>query len=207
MFRTHPARCLLLLLAMPATAALTATHGYRYDTVHSQIVFSIDHDGYSRPFGRLRIAHGTLRFDAGDWSRSTTTLDIDLASLDMGDADWSAAVCKPSLLDCARDRYAHFASTAVTRTDASHGVLHGTLTLHGASRPLDIPFRLNRVGRTIYGLHTVAGFSATATLDRTAFGIGAFPNSIGHGVSVWMELEAIRDDHAAADTPASKDTP
>jgi polyisoprenoid-binding protein YceI len=44
-------------------------------------------------------------------------------------------------------------------------------------------------------MHVVAGFSATATLDRTAFGITAFPNAIGHNVAVWLELEAIRDDH------------
>ncbi|MDO1528171.1 YceI family protein [Fulvimonas sp. R45] len=186
---------LLPVLLAPA-AAWADAHDYRYDTVHSQVVFSIDHDGYSRPFGRLRIARGWLSFDADDWSRSATALDIDLSSVDMGDAKWNAAVCGASLLDCGHDRYAHFASTSVERTDATHGVLHGTLTLHGASRPLDIPFRLNRLGRTLYGLHTVAGFSATATLDRTAFGIGAFPNSIGHGVSMWLEIEAIRDDHA-----------
>lgn len=207
MFRTHPARCLSLLLAMPATAALAATHGYRYDTVHSQIVFSIDHDGYSRPFGRLHIARGWLRLDPDDWSHAGTELDIDLAGVDMGDAAWSAAACEPALLDCAHDRYAHFASTSVERTDADHGVLHGTLTLHGVSRPLAIPFRLNRVARTLYGLHTVAGFSATATLDRTAFGITAFPNSIGHQVSVWLELEAIRDDRPHPDKPATEDSP
>ena len=205
--RPCPARWLLLLLAVPAMAALAGTHEYRYDTVHSQIVFSIDHDGYSRPFGRLHIARGWLRLDPDDWSHASTELDIDLAGVDMGDAGWNKAVCEHALLDCAQYREAHFTSRSVERTDDSHGVLHGTLTLHGVSRPLDIPFRLNRVARTLYGLHTVAGFSATASLDRTAFGITAFPNSIGHQVSVWMELEAIRDDHASTDSPAAKDTP
>jgi hypothetical protein len=45
-------------------------------------------------------------------------------------------------------------------------------------------------------MHTVAGFSASATLDRNAFGITAYGDSIGHDVSVWLELEAIRNDHA-----------
>ncbi|MEW9625635.1 YceI family protein [Rhodanobacter geophilus] len=205
--RTHPARWLSLLLAAPAMAAFAGTHEYRYDTVHSQIVFSIDHDGYSRPFGRLHIARGWLRLDPDDLGQASTELDIDLAGVDMGDAGWSAAVCGRALLDCAHDRMAHFASRSVERTDASHGVLHGTLTLHGVSRPLAIPFRLNRVARTLYGLHTVAGFSATASLDRTDFGITAFPDSIGHRVTVWMELEAIRDDHSSTGTDATKDSP
>lgn len=194
---SRPTSWLLFVLAallLPATA-LATTHTYRYDTVHSQIVFSIDHDGYSRPFGRLHIARGWLRFDPKDWSHASTVLDIDMGSVDMGDAKWNDAVCGSSLLDCTDDRYAHFVSTSVERKDATHGVLHGELTLHGVTRPVALPFTLNRLARTIFGMHTVAGFSATATLDRTAFGITAFPNAIGHNVAVWLELEAVRDDH------------
>nr|WP_239537990.1 YceI family protein [Dyella mobilis] len=172
---------------------MAASDTYRYDPVHSQIVFSIDHDGFSRPLGLLHISHGWLRFDPDDWSRSATELDIDLGGVDMGDAAWNEAVCKSSLLDCKTYPLAHFSSTSVERKDATHGVLHGTLSLHGKSQPIDISFRVNRVGKTIYGMHTVAGFSATASLDRTAFGITGFPNAIGHDVAIWLELEGIRD--------------
>lgn len=192
------------LAALPLAPVHAASASYRYDTVHSQIVFSISHDGYSRPFGRLHIAKGWLRFDPDDWNTATTELDIDLASVDMGDADWSKAVCKPALLDCTRNRYAHFVSSSVERKDDQHGVLHGQLTLHGISQPLSLPFTFNRAARTIYGLHTIAGFSATAVLDREAFGITANAGSIGQSVSVWLELEAIRDEHVI---PTSKDQP
>ncbi|GLQ92369.1 YceI family protein [Dyella acidisoli] len=174
-------------------AAFAVADSYRYDTVHSQIVFSIDHDGFSRPLGRLHIAQGSLRFDPNDWSKSSTELDIDMRSIDMGDAAWNEAACKASLLDCKTYPTAHFVSTSVERKDDTNGVLHGTLTLHGVNQPIDIPFRVNRVGKTIYGMHTVAGFSATAMLDRTAFGINGFPNAVGHGVAIWLELEGIRD--------------
>lgn len=189
---------------LPLASAHAASASYRYDTVHSQIVFSISHDGYSRPFGRLHIAKGWLRFDPDDWSTAATELDIDLAGVDMGDADWNKAVCKPALLDCARNRYAHFVSSSVERKDDHHGVLHGQLTLRGISQPLSIPFTFNRAAKTIYGLHTIAGFSATAMLDRETFGITANAGSIGQQVSVWLELEAVRDEHAI---PASKEQP
>lgn len=179
--------CLLAPLAGHATP-----DSYRYDPVHSQVVFSIDHDGFSRPMGRLRIAQGSLHFDPDDWSQASTELDIDMTSLDLGDAAWNKAVCASSLLDCKTFPTAHFASTSVERKDATHGILHGVLTLHGVNRPIDIPFRVNRIGKTIYGLHTIAGFSATASLDRTAFGITAFPNAVGHDVAIWLELEGIR---------------
>lgn len=182
-------------LGLPALVG-AATSDYRYDTVHSQILFSIDHNGYSRPFGRLHIARGWLRFDPADWSTAATELDIDLAGVDMGDADWNAAVRKPALLDADKQRYAHFVSRSVEHRDDSHGVLHGDLTLRGITRPVELAFTLNRHATTIYGLHEVIGFSATTTLDRTAFGMTAFANSIGHNASLWLELEAIRADPA-----------
>ena len=191
-----------------ATPAYAATDSYRFDTVHSQVLFNITHDGYSRPWGRFHIARGWLRFDPDHWERSATALDIDLNSLDMGDADWNKAVLKPSLLDAAGHRYAHFASTSVERTDASHGVIHGQLTLRGITRPVDVPFQFNRLARTIFGLHTVAGFSATAALDRRDFGITAFKNSIGDQVLVRLEIEAIRDDGAQpASSTSARNTP
>lgn len=181
-------------LPLAATHATPAT--YRYDTTHSQIVFSIDHNGFSRPFGRLHIANGWLRFDPDNWGQSATELDIDLGSLDMGDAAWSAAVLKPAFLDASGARYAHFTSTSVERKDDTHGVLHGNLTLRGVTKPVNLSFTFNRLGTTIYGMHTTAGFSATAMLHRDDFGITGNANSIGHSVSVWLELEAVQDEHA-----------
>ncbi|SFS07370.1 Polyisoprenoid-binding protein YceI [Dyella sp. OK004] len=197
----------LIALALSALLACATAHAasstYRYDTTHSQILFSIDHNGYSRPFGRLHIARGWLRFDPDDWSRSATELDIDLDSLDMGDKEWNAAVLKPSFLDSGKARYAHFVSTSVERKDDTHGVLHGQLSLRGITRPVELPFTVNRVAKTIYGLHTVAGFSATAMLDRTDFGITANPGAIGRSVMVWLELEAILDDTAQTNKESS----
>jgi len=192
------ARLLACTALLWPLAGRTAEYRYHYDTVHSQVVFSVDHDGFSRSFGRLHIARGWLRFDPDDWSHAATELDIDLADVDMGDANWSAAVRKPALLDAAHARYAHFSSTSVERTDATHGVLHGRLTLRGTSREVAIPFTFNRQARTIFGLHTVAGFSATAMLDRTDFGMTFHKDSIGRRVTLWLQIEAIRDKPASA---------
>ncbi|MDE1893299.1 MAG: YceI family protein [Xanthomonadaceae bacterium] len=190
----HPARLVALLLALALASGPAGASSYRYDLVHSQILFSIDHDGYSRPFGRLHIARGWLRFDPHDWSSAATELDIDMAGVDMGDADWNEAVCRHPLLDCAAHPYAHFVSTRVERLDDHHGIVHGVLTLRGIARDISLPFTFNRAAMTIYGLHVVAGFSAATTLDRRDFGSTAFAGSIGRRVTVWLELEAIRDD-------------
>ena len=197
MWRASLPGWLFLIAASVLPVAPLHAASYRYDTAHSQIIFSISHNGYSRSFGRLHIARGWLRFDPKDWSGAATELDIDMAGLDMGDADWSKAVCKTRLLDCEHYPLAHFVSTSVERKDEHRGVLHGQLSVRGVTVPVSLAFTFNRAAKTIYGLHSVAGFSATAELDRTRFGISANAGSIGQHVSVWLELEAIGDDTAA----------
>ena len=39
------------------------------------------------------------------------------------------------------------------------------------------------------------------------WGLGQVQSVIGHRVTVWMELEAIRDDHSSTGTDATKDSP
>jgi polyisoprenoid-binding protein YceI len=175
------------------------------DPVHSQVVFNVDHNGFSRSFGRLRITEGTVVFDREDWSKSSVEATIDLSSVDMGNADWDKAVRGPNLLDSDRSASARFVSESVEKRGDDEGVAHGKLTLRGTTVPLDIPFKVNRVGKTIYGLHTVAGFSAQVSLDRTAYGMTANRGSIGTDVAVWLEVEAIRSKEPVRDN--DKETP
>jgi polyisoprenoid-binding protein YceI len=179
------------LAVVPAAASAEAL-SYHIDPVHSQLLFNVEHNGFSRSFGRLRITDGTIRFDRNDWSKSSVDATIDLTSVDMGDSAWDKVVRGSDLLDADRAHTAHYISDAVEKKNDDEGIVHGKLTLRGVTLPLDIPFRVNRVGKTIYGLHTVAGFSAQVSIDRTAYGMTSNRNSIGTNVAVWLEIEAIR---------------
>lgn len=188
--------CVLLLAA---TAACAHPLDYRIDTVHSQVLFSADHDGYSKPVGRLAIARGWLRFDPKDWAASKVVADIDLASADLGDKAWNSAVTGRNFLDAAKYPSAHFESTAVTQTGEHTGTLEGTLTLRGVTLPVTVAFTVNRVGATLFGFETIAGFSGHATLDRTQFGMTAFPKAVGTEVTLRFEIEAKLDKQAEFD--------
>lgn len=192
------ARCSLALALLLWAVGSAAATTWRFDTAHSQILVSADHNGYSRPVGRLHIARGWLRFDATDWQDAATELDIDLASIDFGDAAWNRALRGRAWLDAAGARYAHFRSTGVTREGADVGVLQGELTLRGVTRPVAIRFRLNRRAWTMFDMGEVAGFSASASFNRRTFGLDDFVHSVGTQVAVQLEIEAIRDDNAAS---------
>jgi len=188
-----------LALALVAGAAVAHPLDYRIDTVHSQVLFSADHDGYSKPVGRLAIARGWLRFDPDDWGASKIVADIDLASVDLGDKGWNKAVTGSNFLDAAKFPTAHFESSAVTKTGEHTGTLDGKLTLRGVTLPVKVGFSVNRVGATLFGFETIAGFSGHATLDRTQFGMKAFPKAIGTEVTIRLEIEAKLDRQAEYD--------
>jgi polyisoprenoid-binding protein YceI len=186
---------LLLLVALaPATAR---TLSYRIDPVHTQVLFSADHDGYSQPVGRMKVKAGWLRFDEDDWSTAKVVVDVDAGSVDLGDRDWNDAVTGKRFLDVREFPLAHFESTSVEKGEGNRGTLHGKLTLRGVTREIAIPFAFNRAGATIFaGMQTLAGFSGQATLDRTQFGMSSFPKAVGTQVTLRLEIEAILDQDA-----------
>lgn len=190
-----------LAVVVLVVAGTAAAHplDYRIDTVHSQVLFSVDHDGYSHPVGRLAVARGWLRFDPDDWSASRVVADIDTTAPDLGDAGWNRAVAGHNFLDAGQFPLAHFESTSIRKTGDASGELDGRLTLRGQTVPVTLQFRVNRVGATLFGFETIAGFSARTTLDRTAFGITAFPKAVGTEVSVRLEIEAKLDRSAEQD--------
>jgi polyisoprenoid-binding protein YceI len=193
------------LLLLVAGAAIAHPLDYRIDTVHSQVLFSADHDGYSKPVGRLAIARGWLRFDPDDWGASKVVADIDLASADLGDKRWNASVTGHNFLDAAQFPTAHFESDAVTKTGEHSGTLDGKLTLRGVTLPVRVDFIVNRVGATLFGFETIAGFSGSAKLDRTQFGMTAFPKAIGTEVTIRLEIEAMLDRNAERDYQQAAD--
>lgn len=196
-------RSLAILACIAVTLPASAAE-YRYDTVHSQILVSASHDGYSNPVGRLHIASGWLRFDANDWKHAATALSIDLTSIDMGDADWNAALRDANYLDTADHPTARFVSDHVERTGDNTGIVFGELTLRGITRPIAINFTLNRDAFTIFGMHRTVGFSGSTRLDRSAFGMTANQGSVGTTVTVRLELEAIRTASKPAHATSTK---
>lgn len=197
--RRWPSTLLGLALALVAGVAVAHPLDYRIDSVHSQILFSADHDGYSNPVGRLAIARGWLRFDPDDWGASKVVADIDPASADLGDKGWNDAVMGRNFLDAAKFPAAHFESDTVTKTGKETGTLEGKLTLHGVTLPVKVDFTVNRVGATLFGFETIAGFSGHVKLDRTQFGMTAFPKAVGTEVTIRLEIEAKLDRRAEYD--------
>lgn len=201
-----PAAMLLGLAAgFAARAALAEPVVYRFDPVHTQVWFTADHQRFSHPQGRARVKDGWFQFDEKDWSASRVDVEIDLASLDMGDAKWTDTVRSGQLLDVARWPIARYTSRSVEKKGDRSGVIHGELTLHGATRPVDVEFTVNRIGNDPYAFRQKAGFSAKAVLHRSDFDIRRYADVIGESIELRFEIEGLADRGAADKKPAEKD--
>lgn len=202
-FHVHPrpliALPLLMLLAAVPVRADAATASYRLDPVHTRVLFAIEHAGFSSALGTVSGSEGTLQFDPEDWASARLTVDVPIARLDLGDAKWNEATLAKNLLDGKRFPTARFVSERVEPVDAQHARVIGPLTVRGVTREVVLEVTLNAVKRhPLPPFRRTAGFSATTTLSRSAFGITAWPSMIGDTVTLRIEAEAVRDGGADA---------
>lgn len=204
------ARLLLLSLALAAVPmAQAAPAQYALDPVHTRVLFAIDHAGFSKALGTVSGSEGSLRFDPEDWQAARLDVSVPLTRLDLGDAKWNQAVLARNLLDGEHFPQARFVSTRVEPVDAQHAKVFGTLTLHGVSQEIVLDVTLNQLKRhPLPPFHRTAGFSATTTISRAAFGIDAWKSVIGDEVQLRIEAEAIRQGKAEEDAdPEPAPTP
>lgn len=206
--RAQQVACLAMLCACVQADAGEPVR-YAVDPVHTRVMFEIDHAGFSKAIGTVSGSEGSLYFDPDDWSTAKLDVVVPMQRLDMGDADWAASVFAPRFLDVARYPRARFVSTTVTRDDANRGSACGELTLHGVTRPLCLALVLNRMARhPLPPFRRTVGFSATATLARSDFGMDSWTSLVGDTVMLRIEAELVRsrgDDPAAEPKPAPAD--
>ena len=197
----------LLASALPLAAGAQPAH-YALDPVHTRVLFAVSHAGFSQAMGTVSGSHGELWFDPGDWSRARLTVDVPLDRLDMGDAKWTRAVQAANLLDTAQHPVAHFVSTRIEAVDATHARVCGDLAIRGVARDTCLDVAFNQLKRhPMPPFRRTAGFSATATLKRSDFGIDAWKSVIGDEVQLRIEAEALRASAGNDDSDPGKTDP
>lgn len=180
---------LAFCLAAPAFAAET----YRFDTVHSQVQFRVDHLGFSESEGEFHDLRGEFRFDRDDWSTSSCDVTIGVASLDLDDDGWNRKMLERDWFDAARFPEMRFRCLKVERLDERSGRIDGELSLRGITRPVVLELRFNRAGIHKYSLKYTAGFMASTTIRRSDFGMVRYLPEIGDEIRIRLDIEGQRE--------------
>jgi polyisoprenoid-binding protein YceI len=180
-----------LVLAASAAAAQTST--WVPDKAHSEVDFSILHMSLSNVHGRFGNIGGSITLNDADITKSSVNVTIDVTTVDTGQNGRDNDLKSANFFDVAQYPTATFVSTNVAKS-ASGLTVMGNLTLHGITKPvtLEVDGPTGPVPGADKKPH--AGYSATTTVDRTAFGIGTkYPAMmLGNEIKLSIELDVAK---------------
>lgn len=159
---------------------------------HSTIGFSVPiAAGMTRVTGKFTRFETTIVYDAADTSRWKIEAAIDAASVDTGIEARDADLRGPDFFDVNEHPRILFESDRIERREGEL-VAHGTLTIKGVTRELDLPFRVTAVDWQEEA--PILGLASEISLKRTDFGVGTdwrhtlIPNFLGEDVQVEIFL-------------------
>ncbi len=181
------------VLAFAAPLAFAQDTTWVSDTNHSEVDFAINHMSVANVHGRFGNVNATIQLNGADITKSSVKVTIGVDTIDTGvearDKDLKGA----NFFDVANFPAATFTSTSVARNGNDLSVT-GNLTLHGVTKPVVLEVEGPTASVTDQRGKVHCGFSATATISRTDFGIGAKVPSgmLGDAVKLTIEVDAIK---------------
>ncbi|HRK64033.1 MAG TPA: YceI family protein [Terricaulis sp.] len=183
-------RALIFAAAMlMAPAAFAEPVRYALDPAHTQVAFRIDRFGFNSVLAQFDAVEGEVLIDEANPANSSVRAVIQTASISAGNETRDEHLREPRWLNAAGFPTIIFQSTAVRLTSATTADVTGNLTLLGQTHPVTMQVTLNRHGPLPNNQRQAAGFSATGTLNRSAFGSTTGANVIGDAVR--FEIEAL----------------
>jgi polyisoprenoid-binding protein YceI len=172
-----------LLSASPAFAAPSTSTHWTVDTARSKLGFTTTWS--KQPFSAsFKNWQASIDFDPADLAHAKADVTIDITSEASDQSELDDAVKGAQGFAASKFPTAHFVTTGFRSKGGNAYVASGTLTLHGMSKPVVMPFNLTITGKT-------AHMTGTAALLRTDFGVGgATTDPVAHEVTVTVDLTA-----------------
>jgi polyisoprenoid-binding protein YceI len=192
--------CLAFLLAVSASARSVRADDFAIDNAHSSIIFGVSHLGYSITYGRFNNVSGKFTLDAKGPEASTFQVALDVASIDTNDAKRDEHLKGPDFFNAGEFPVITFKSTKVAPRKTETGIMldvTGDLTMHGVTKPVTLELQKLGEGPGPGGNDFRTGFSGTAKLKRSDFGMTNMVGPVGDEVAITISIEGIRKDAAA----------
>jgi polyisoprenoid-binding protein YceI len=166
------------------------------DNVHSYVGFTVKHMMVSKVRGHFTTFEGEFT-TAEDPLQSSLTAKIDLRSIDTSNEMRDNHIRSADFFDVESHPEMTYTSTGIRREDGGAGfVIDGDLTLRGVTRQVPLTLELEGFGPDAQG-STRAGFSATAQINRSDFGVsynGPIPGggvAVSENVQITLEIEGL----------------
>ena len=181
----------VLLLATSAFHVHEPSIRYELDSSHTSVVWSVSHFGFSSPSGKFTDVEGTLMLNEQHPENSTLDVRIGTKSVLSGVEKLDEHLRSKDFFNSEAFPQARFVSEKVTLSGQNTAKVSGKLTLRGATKPLVLDVVMNKSGEHPMTHKKIVGFSATAQIKRSDFGMTYALPGVSDEVKLAIESEAV----------------
>ena len=191
------ALCAAALFALPLSVAADLSNvpsgKYTLDSSHGYITFTYSHLGFSNPRVGFNSFDAVLDLNSGDPESSTVEVTIDAASIDSRVAEFNEHLNGADFFNTAEYPTITFKSTSVAATGATTFDVTGDLTILGTTKPVTLATTINKAAdHPMLNVPTV-GVSASTTLLRSEWGLGAYVPAVSDEIELSIEVELLSE--------------
>ena len=193
---------MILALTTLTIAAGPAPSTWNVDVPHTGIGFSVKHF-FTPVRGEFKDYEVEFNFDRENPANSSVRVQIDVASVETGNAKRNAHLLSEDFFDAATYPYITFESREVVQISETQLVVRGPLSIKGEVRDVELPVTILGVRdipaemqQMLGGITELASFETSLNIDRNDFGVGvgswAATMVVGGEVGIDIAVEANR---------------
>jgi polyisoprenoid-binding protein YceI len=182
----------ILFVSVGIAAQVSTGRQYPIDMNHSTVGFSVPiMGGLSKVRGKFTDFNINLTNDEKDITKSSVNVVIKAASVDTGIEGRDKHLRTADFFDVEKFPEITFQSSRIEKR-GKQLIAHGTLTMHGVSKEIALPFTITGVNENADKTKKNVGYSASLVLNRREYGINythkTVPNFIGDNITVEIDL-------------------
>jgi polyisoprenoid-binding protein YceI len=181
---------LVVALVSAFVVSANAADTFKVDSVHSFVLFSVQHLGIANTYGRFNDITGTVVFDKDNPSKSSVELSVPIESLDTHNSIRDRSLKSPDFFNAKQFPTMTFKSTQVEGSGETLKV-SGDLTIRGVTKPLTVDFKKGGEGKGVFG-EMRGGGETRFTIKRSDFGMNVQQGAVGDEVSIILSLEGVK---------------
>jgi polyisoprenoid-binding protein YceI len=156
---------------------------YKVDPAHTQVLWQVNHMGFSLFDGAFADSTGTLTLDPKRLDAAVLNIEIPIARITTTSAKLNEHLLGAEFFDATKYPTATFKSTRVEVTGQT-AKIHGNLTLKGVTKPVVLATTFIGAGAHPMSKTTAIGFRATTTIKRSDFALGYAVPIVGDTVTL-----------------------
>lgn len=187
---------LMTIGVMLLAAASYGVDNYQIDPVHSSIDFSVKHLVISNVKGNFTDFSGAIMYDSTDIAKSSAEVTIKSATINTGNPTRDKHLMSPDFFDAVKYPEITFKSSKIEKKGDGFAMT-GTLTMHGVSKEIAIPFNILGTIKDPQGKFRM-GAEGSLTINRQDYGVSwskALETGglvVGNDVIIDLSIEAVK---------------